>query len=98
MAKKTVKENADNQFEHEPVTSTDVARLRVRKIGNSHGVILPKEVLAHLGVGEGDELDWCTTKDGGIELRVLDRQVDDLMALAEDIMSENRAVLRALAK
>lgn len=98
MTDKNVRENSSVQFEHEAGATPDAARLRVRKIGNSVGVILPKDVAAHLGVGEGDMLDWYATKDGGIELRVLDRQVEDLMALAEDIMAENRTVLRALAK
>ncbi len=98
MTDKTVRENTSPQFENAAGSKRDAARLRVRKIGNSYGVILPKDVLVHLAVGEGDGLDWCKTKDGGIELRVLDRQVDDLMAMAEDIMSENRTVLRALAK
>ena len=39
-------------------------KLKVRRIGNSLGVILPKEVLDQLRVKEGDGLDYTTSKDG----------------------------------
>lgn len=74
------------------------ASMKVRKVGNSLGVILPRDVLKALGVDEGDSIDIVQTEDGRIELAVVDREADDLMAMAEEIMSENRAVLRALAK
>jgi putative addiction module antidote len=81
-----------------PLHPTMNASMKVRKIGNSLGVILPKDVLAMLGVDEGDSIDAVRLPDGRIELVVVDREADDLMAMAEDIMAENRAVLRALAK
>jgi len=71
--------------------------LKVRKIGNSLGVVLPKEVLEALKVQEGDFLDVTRTK-GGVELTVSDEEVDRLMQMAEKIMEDNREVLRALAK
>ncbi|KJS35822.1 MAG: transcriptional regulator [Hyphomonas sp. BRH_c22] len=71
--------------------------LKVRKIGNSLGVVLPKEVLEALKVQEGDFLDVTRTK-AGVELTVSDEEVDRLMQLAEKIMEDNREVLRALAK
>ena len=74
------------------------ASMKVRKVGNSLGVILPRDVLNALGVDEGDSTDIVQTEDGRIELAVVDREADDLMAMAEEIMAENRAVLRALAK
>lgn len=74
------------------------ASMKVRRIGNSLGVILPKDVLAALNAAEGDAIDVVRTADGRIELAVVDREADDLLSMAEDIMAENRAVLRALAK
>jgi len=70
---------------------------KVHKIGNSLGVILPKNVLEALKVQEGDFLDVTRTK-AGVELTVSDEEVDRLMQLAEKIMEDNREVLRALAK
>ncbi|RIJ14671.1 AbrB/MazE/SpoVT family DNA-binding domain-containing protein [Henriciella mobilis] len=72
--------------------------MKVRKIGNSLGVILPRDILNTLGVEEGDTVDIVQTEDGRIELAVVDREADDLMSMAEEIMAENRAVLRAIAK
>ncbi len=74
-----------------------MTRLKIRKIGNSLGVVLPKEVLEQLKVKEGDSLNVVTSPTG-ITLSVSDEEVDRLMAMAGRIMDENREVLRALAK
>jgi len=74
-----------------------MTRLKIRKIGNSLGVVLPKEVLEQLKVKEGDSLNVVTAPTG-ITLSVSDEEVDRLMEMAERIMDENREVLRALAK
>ena len=81
-----------------PLTPPVSASMKVRRIGNSLGVILPRDVLNALGVDEGDTVDVVQTADGRIELAVVDREADDLMSMAEEIMKKNRAVLRALAK
>lgn len=82
-----------------PISPGDIsASMKVRRVGNSLGVILPKDILTALNVGEGDTVDVVQTADGRIELAVVDREADELMSMAEDIMAENRAVLRALAK
>jgi putative addiction module antidote len=74
-----------------------LTRLKIRKIGNSLGVVLPKDVLHQLKVKEGDTLDVLPTASG-VTLSVSDEEVDRLMQMAERIMDENREVLRALAK
>lgn len=74
-----------------------MTKLKIRKIGNSLGVVLPKEVLDQLKVKEGDTLDVIPTETG-IKLSISDEEVDKLMQMAERIMEENREVLRALAK
>ncbi|MBA4339282.1 MAG: AbrB/MazE/SpoVT family DNA-binding domain-containing protein [Hyphomonas sp.] len=74
-----------------------MTRLKIRKIGNSLGVVLPKDVLEHLKVKEGDTLNVATVPTG-VTLSVSDAEVDRLMEMAERIMDENREVLRALAK
>ena len=71
--------------------------LKVRKIGNSLGVVLPKDVLAKLNVGEGDELSVSETPDG-VALKASDEDTAELMKLAEDIMAKRRRVLKALAQ
>jgi putative addiction module antidote len=71
--------------------------LKVRKIGNSLGVVLPKEVLAKLRVSEGDELSVSETPEG-VALKAADGDTAELMKLAEDIMAKRRRVLKALAQ
>ncbi|WP_294284664.1 AbrB/MazE/SpoVT family DNA-binding domain-containing protein [uncultured Sphingomonas sp.] len=77
-----------------PKAATEV---RVIKIGNSQGVILPKDVLAQLGVAQGDTVD-VIAKDGGVFLRKQDIGFADQMAAAREVMRKRRDALRELAK
>lgn len=72
-------------------------KLRITTIGNSAGVILPKELLARLRVDKGDELFALETPDG-IALTVYDPALQAQMEVAERIMREDRNVLHQLAK
>ncbi len=71
--------------------------LTVRKIGNSHGVILPKAELERLGVSEGDKL-FVVHTPGGIRLTPFDPDFADAMEAARDFMRRHRDTLRELAK
>ncbi|MDE3060999.1 MAG: AbrB/MazE/SpoVT family DNA-binding domain-containing protein [Pseudomonadota bacterium] len=71
--------------------------LKLTAIGNSTGVILPKEILAKLHVDKGDTLYVTETPDG-ITLRAYDDQFARHMEAAEKIMREDRDVLRRLAE
>jgi putative addiction module antidote len=73
------------------------AKLKVTKIGNSVGVVLPKELLARLRVGQGDTL-YASEAPDGVRLTASDPDFAEKMALAETIMREDRDILRALAK
>ena len=73
------------------------APLKVTRIGNSAGVILPKEVLARLRVGPGDVL-YVTEAPDGIRLTATDPSFAEKMEVAERIMREDRDILRELAK
>ena len=73
------------------------APLKVTKIGNSAGVILPKEVLARLRVGPGDQL-YLTEAPDGVRLTATDPGFAEQMDVAEQIMREDRNILRELAK
>lgn len=72
-------------------------KLKITAIGNSAGVILPKELLAHLRLEKGDELFALETPDG-IRLSAYDPELASQMAVAEQVMREDRQVLRQLAK
>jgi putative addiction module antidote len=71
--------------------------LKITAIGNSAGIILPKEVLAQLGVDKGDSLSVVSTPNG-IELSAYDPTFDEKMKVARDIMARYRNALRELAK
>ena len=71
--------------------------LKLKNIGNSVGVIIPREVLAKLGVGQGDTLYGIETPDG-LRLSPSDPEFEAQMTVARRIMKERRAVLRELAK
>lgn len=72
-------------------------QLKIRKIGNSAGVVLPKELLARLRVDLGDSLYVTETADG-VRLTASNPDFEAKMALAEAIMREDRDILRILAK
>lgn len=71
--------------------------LKITRIGNSAGIILPKEVLAHLDREIGDEISVVTTPRG-IELRAPKDDFDSQMAVARDVMERRKRALRELAK
>ena len=72
-------------------------KLKITTIGNSAGVILPKELLARLRVDKGDELHALETPDG-IRLTVYDPKLAAQMEVAERVMREDRDLLRKLAQ
>ena len=71
--------------------------LRVTTVGNSAGVVLPKEVLEKLRVSKGDTL-YLVEEPDGYKLTPYDQDFVDQMELAEGIMREDRDVLKVLAK
>jgi len=74
-----------------------MSTLKVTGIGNSVGVVLPKDLLAKLRVGKGDRLYAVETRNG-IELTPYDPEFAAQMDMAEDIMREDRDVLKKLAE
>ena len=71
--------------------------VKITAIGNSAGIILPKEVLAQMGVDKGDSLSVVRTPNG-IELSPYDPTFDEQMKVARDVMARYRNALRELAK
>lgn len=75
-----------------------MATLKLRAIGNSVGVVLPKELLAQLKVKEGDTLHAIAQPDGSVLLTPLDPDVAEQLQVGRDVMRRYRNVLRELAK
>jgi putative addiction module antidote len=72
--------------------------LQVRKVGNSTGVILPKELLHRLRLKEGDMLHVVEQTDRGLKLSPYDPKHAKAMALARKAFSEYADTYRELAK
>ncbi len=74
------------------------AKSKLIKIGNSTGIIIPKDVLARLRVAQGDELHFAERPNGEFVVGKYDPDFAEAMAMAEAIMHEDRDILRVLAK
>jgi putative addiction module antidote len=71
--------------------------LKLTQIGNSVGLILPKEILARLKLGKGDSV-FITDAPGGVTLTPFDADFELQMTAARALMKKRRNVLRELAK
>ncbi len=72
--------------------------VRLLKIGNSVGVVLPKETLSFLNVKEGDVLCVTEAAEGSLRLTPAKPDFDRQMTAAQDIIARYRNTLRELAK
>lgn len=73
------------------------ATAKIIAIGNSAGIILPKEILARLNVEKGDSV-FITEGSQGIRLVPFDQDFATQMEAAREVMRENRDVLQRLAE
>jgi putative addiction module antidote len=69
---------------------------KVTTVGNSVGIVLPKEALLKLRLKKGDMLYFCETSDGYV-ISPYDADFSNQMAVAEKVMHDERDVLKALA-
>lgn len=70
--------------------------LKLKKIGNSLGIILPKELLLKMNLKEGDTLNVISMEEG-MKLTPYNPNLLKQMELAKSIMSDHRDVLKALS-
>ena len=71
-------------------------KIKITTIGNSAGVVLPKDLLARLRLAKGDEL-FVTELPDGIKLTPYDPEFERQMEVAEKVMRKRRSLLRKLA-
>lgn len=71
-------------------------KLKITTVGNSAGIVLPKELLARLRVEKGDVLHATDLPDG-IKLSPFDPELAAKMEVAERVMRKRRTLLRKLA-
>lgn len=72
--------------------------LKIRAIGTSSGAVFPKELLAEMGLKQGDRLFVTRAPDGSYRLTPYDETFARQMAVAEEVMNQDRDILRALAQ
>ena len=72
--------------------------VKLRKVGNSIGLVLPKEVLVRLRAKEGEEVFLIEGPNGSYRLTSFDPAFQKKMEKAEEIMGRYRNTLRELAK
>lgn len=75
-----------------------VLELKLRKVGNSVGVVLPKEALSRLDAADGDTIVLTEAPDGSFRLTANKAEFAAQMKVAEDVVRRYRHTLRELAK
>ena len=73
-------------------------KLEIKKIGNSTGIILPKELLVRLGLAQGDELFVTELPDRAVKLSVYNPHHEKVMEIGREVFKEYRETFKALAK
>ncbi len=73
-------------------------KLEIKKIGYSTGLILPKELLARLGLEQGDEVFVTYEPDRSVKLSAYNPQHERVMEIGRDLFKEYRETFKALAK
>jgi len=74
-----------------------MSQVKLRKIGNSVGIVIPADALARKQIGEGDVLILSDTPDG-FRLDVYDKDVADQVEAGRSVAKKYRNTLRELAK
>lgn len=73
-------------------------KTKVRKIGNSYGIVIPKEALAAMRVEEGTTLYLTESTEGSLRITPDKPGFAEKMAIADSLMKRYRNALRELAK
>ena len=73
-------------------------KIEIKKIGNSDGLLLPKELMQRLDLKRGQELHVTELAGGGLQLMPYDPDFEATMKIADQTMDQYRDTLAALAK
>jgi putative addiction module antidote len=73
-------------------------QLEIKKIGNSTGIILPKELLAQLDLKQGDQVTASLLPEGGLKLTRAEETFNKGLEIARKAMRTYRTTLKELAK
>ena len=73
-------------------------KIEIKRIGNSEGFILPRELMQRLGLKRGQELHITELPGGGFQAQPYDPDFAKTMEVVDEIIDEYRDTLSALAK
>jgi len=73
-------------------------KIEIKKIGNSDGFILPRELMQRLDLKRGQQMHVVELAGGGFQVLPYDPEFEQTMRVADDVMDEYRDTLTALAK
>jgi len=73
-------------------------KIQIKKIGNSDGLILPKELMQRLDLRRGQQLHIVELASGGFQALPYDPDFEKTMDVADEVIDEYRDTLAALAK
>jgi putative addiction module antidote len=73
-------------------------KIEIKRIGNSEGFILPRELIQRLGLKRGQELHIVELAGGGFQVLPYDPDFAKTMKIVDEIIDEYRDTLSALAK
>jgi putative addiction module antidote len=73
-------------------------KIQIKKIGNSHGLILPKELMQRLDLKRGQQLHIVELTGGGFQALPYDPDFEETMDIADEIIDEYRDTLAPLGK
>ena len=73
-------------------------KIEIKKIGNSDGLILPRELMQRLDLKRGQMLHVTELAGGGLQLLPYDPDFEKTIEIADEVMDEYRDTLAVLAK
>jgi len=73
-------------------------KIEIKKIGNSDGLLLPRELMQRLDLKRGQQLHIVELPGGGFKALPYDPDFERTMEIADELMDEYRDTLAALAK
>lgn len=75
----------------------NMARTKVRRIGNSRGIVIPADMIEDLGLEAGDEVDLAKDADR-LVMRVVDSDRPSFIEAMEGVLREDAKIIEELAK
>jgi putative addiction module antidote len=73
-------------------------KIEIKKIGNSDGMLLPRELMQRLDLKRGQQLNIVELPGGGFQALPYDPNFERTMEIADEVMDKYRDTLAALAK